>query len=504
VKGGFVNSDLAGRVKDLFLRHPLAVSLGLGLFFRLWCAVFNYTPVAEDDYANVIGPALQALQTGLPVHTVGYRLDIFPRIFHLFLLPFHSLGVTDPRVLVSIGYAALALVSLTGIWGMHKLGGNFLSAGWRALLTLLTAVYFLSPFLTTKCLLESFSMNAVPWAFYFLTKPRSRGRDYFWAALFLGLSVILRFQNSVLVIAAAAFLLVLAALRRIPGRAIAFFFLAGLASLLVLAGLDLASHRVPLSTLWNYVEYNFRGNVLESGYGRSSWTVYLGFFLCVFIPPFSLAFLWPFVRGVPRTWLVSTALFAYVLFHSLIANKLDRFMLPVVPLFFLITFVGMESSGILKRSKIVKAAWACFWALNCVLIFPACVSKSQTSIIDAALYLRGIDAPVYMKGVVLWKQGYRGYDRPEPRRVKDLPAFTAGLRGSGVKEFYFLNFLPLQAAETALFTARGYAVETVARFAPSLLESLVIKANPLRNKRRMATYLYRIALPESPAARPAP
>ena len=493
-----MRADLLAKARDFFLRHPLAVSLGLALVFRLWSAVFNYTPLAEDDYANVIGPALQALQTGIPVHTVAYRLDIFPRLFYLILFPFHALGVVDPRTLVSIGYAALAFVSLASVWGMHKLGGNFLSAGGQALLTLLTAVYFLSPLITTKCLLESFSMNAVPWAFYFITKKQSRPRDYFWGALFLGLAVILRFQNSVLAIAAAGCLLLLAGMKKISGRDIAFFFLAGLISLLVLAGLDLLSHRLPLSTLWNYVDYNFRGNVLHSGYGRSAWYVYVGFFLCVFIPPFSLVLLWPFIRGIPRTWIVAVAFFAYVLFHSLIANKLDRFMLPVVPLFFLITFAGLESlkdPGGLKKSRLVRGAWIGFWILNCLLVIPVCLSKSQTSIIDAALYLRQIDAPVYMKGIALWKQGYRGYDRPEPQKVRDLPGFVAGIDRSRMKDFYFLNFLPMEKAERGLFESRGYRVDLVEKFAPSLLEKLVIKANPLRNKRRMTTYLYRISFP---------
>ena len=50
-------------IRKLYQKYPLYSALALGFVFRSVAALYNNTPIAEDDYANIISPALKSLQT---------------------------------------------------------------------------------------------------------------------------------------------------------------------------------------------------------------------------------------------------------------------------------------------------------------------------------------------------------------------------------------------------------------------------------------------------------
>lgn len=480
---------------------PLQSALVLGFVFRAVQALYNHTPVQEDDYANVIGPALNALQTGEAVATVDYRLTVLPQIFYAILSVFHASGIDSTAWLVSTGYFVLGLVSLTGIWGMHRLGGNFLESRWQNQLTFIYSLHFLLPFFTTKAFLESFSLATVPWAFYFLTIEANRARpadifkNHLKAGFFLGLTTVIRFQFAVVVLAVMAVMILRYYRMNVVTNRLRWYGIitGGAISLFLMAIFDMASNRIPLSTLFNYVMLNYEGNIAGSSYGSSAWYSYIGLFAGLMIPPVSLIFFYSFFRGIRKSGLVAIAFLSLVVFHSMIPNKLERFVVPVVPLFMLLSIIGLTE----MNKKIRSVTIVIFWMLNIPLLLVATMGRSQSNIIDAAAYLRDKTGQIYLYQIGLFKRGYMGYDRAAPVRNDDFKELSKAF--SEEKSFYLLYFQTMTEQHSLYLKTISVDCHEEKKFEPALLEKFVIYMNPEKNARRKATTLYycsRIDLPK--------
>jgi len=486
-------------LRQLYEKHPLLLILALAAVLRLWCAFYNNTPMQEDDYANVISPALNALQTGAAIETVGYRLSIFPILFYGFMKPFQWLGVESYGLLVSCGLAVVGLFSLSFVAGMYKLAGNFVTANWQRSVALVAATYFIMPLLGTRTFLSCFALNTVPWAFYYLTRKEARSHPpispislsplhFLLGGFFIGLSVVMRFQVVILVLTTLGFLLWCLVRKQISPRSLVYFLGGGLISLIILGLCDVIASRYPLQTLFDYIIYNYAQNITATNYGSSAWYNYLGIVLLIFLPPFSLVLLYPFWSGARKSWLMTLNLGVFIIAHSFLGNKLPRFILPVLPLFMLITFIGLQKA---IDVKIVRWAYRGFWALNLLLLGPVLAASSQRNIVDAAVYLQNVKERVYLKGIDLWKQGYLGYHNPHPVALQTLSDVINRAENERQAHFYVLNFLALEPAELARLVASGIHCKFEKKFEPSLPEKLVIKVNPRPNRRRMTTYLYR-------------
>lgn len=488
-------------LKKITEKKLFCLCIAGGGLLRLWQAIYNYTPMAQDDYAHVIGPALNSLQTGAGLKILSHRMEILAVLFRSFMALPHALGVEDPRVLVSCGYTVLAILSVLSIAGMYKLAGNILKKDGQIKILLLFSFYFALPFLSTRVLQGTLVLLPVPWAYYFLTRPKPLKKDWFLGSFFLGLAVIIRFQIGILFLAGLFWFFIDELIEKrkqstlIRGMKIRFtdqiipYLAGGLTALALMAVLDGFSGRVPFSTLWEYVKLNFSGNISSQVYGKAPWYDYLSLFLGLFIPPFSFILFWPFLRSFKdkKILLLTISLVFFVLFHSLIANKLTRFMFPVVPLFFIITVYGLEKYG---DKKIFHFSWKGFWVLNFFLLIFVFFAKSQTNIIDAAAWMRSQKAPLYLYNIKLWKQGYCGYDRPSPVRVAGLDTFLKWSAGSD--DVLLLYSKKLTDDETEQIRSAGRTVNLERSFKPSPAEALVIVLNPAGNRRRKTTYMYRI------------
>ncbi len=474
-------------IRNIYLKYPLYLALALGFMFRSVAALYNNTPIAQDDYANIISPALKALQTGADLNTINYRLEILPSIFYYFLNFFQFLGIESYGTLISFGFFILGLFSLFFIWGMFCLGNNFLEVRWRNSLTMLSALYFLMPLIATRPLQGSLALIPLPWAFYYLSKNKICYRDFLLGGFFLGLTTIVRFQITLLVMITAVYLISLVFCRKLPFKSFISFLLGGLLSLAILALCDALFNRVPLSTLYYYLNYNFFNNVMRDGYTNQPWYTYILLLFTLFIPPFSIILIRPFINALSKAKLISLNLVIFVLLHSLIGNKLGRFMIPMLPLFFLLTFIGLQK---VAKHKIYYQSYRIFWFINLLLLLPVIFTKSQSNIIDAAIYLQRSEKAIYLKNILSWKQGYLGYEKPVPHNINRIEDLIARIYDDKSEEVYLLNFLSLNANERNILQRDSVFCRKEKQFSPSLLEKVVIWGNPAMNGRRRSTFLY--------------
>jgi len=472
-------------MKKFYEKHTLLVILATAFVLRSAAAFYNYTPTAEDDYANVIEPALKLYQTGAPIVTEAYRLPILPKIFYAFIAPLKILHIADTTFLASWGFFCLGILSLAGVWAFYRLGaqiGMAQAAGW------LYAAHFILPFFSTRAFQESLTLTTVPVALYFLLKVNGRLCDFCLGGFFIGITVIFRFQAGIFAAVFFIFFTIRLLRREMTLRQIGGYALGGFAAVVLLIALDLCEGRAALGTPLEYLRINYAGNIAESNYGGAPWHTYITLLAVVFIPPFSFVLVYPFFIGLRTQLVLATNLVIFVAIHSLIANKLERFMLPVLPFFFLLSLHGLKIS---LQHKIVRIAWRGFVAVNILILLPVTLSRSQLNTIDAARYLATGTEPLSLYRIDLWRQAYMTFAKPTPPNFSDINALLTHLSKSKAESMHTLSLGSLGAGEVKLLEKNGTPCKLERRFEPSWQEKLVIRANPQFNARRDTTYLYR-------------
>ncbi len=474
-------------MKDFYRKNPLLVILVAAFLLRTAAAFYNYTPTAEDDYANIIEPALKHFQTGQAITTELYRLPVLPKAFFAFLLPLKAAGITDTTLLVSWGLFCLGLISLAGVWAFYQLARQVIP-GWEKTAGWLYAGHFLLPFFSTRAFQESLTLTTVPLALYFLWYPGRPVNRLFFAGLFLGLTAIFRFQAAILAVTVFFYLSYEFLRRQMSARQLLVFTCGGLIALVLLVLLDISEGRAALSTPFEYIRINFIGNVMNQSYGTAPWHTYLTLLTVVFIPPFSFVLLKPLFQAMRSDLMSTICLGVFLVSHSMIGNKLERFMLPIVPFFFLLTLRGLSAS---ERSRMIKFAWRGFIVANLLILVPITLSRSQLNMIDAAQYLANSQRPLLLYRIDLWKQAYMTFAKPEPANFTDASLLAAAFRALPAAEADLLSLGKISTEAEKEINRAGYHCRQEKTFEPSWQEKIVIYLNPRFNARRDTSVLYR-------------
>lgn len=490
-------------MREFYNRHPLLVILLSAFILRIAAAFYNFTPTAEDDYANIIEPALKHYQTGEKITIEAYRLPILPKAFYAFISPLKLFSVTDARFIVSWGLAVLGIISLFGVWGSYRLTENFLPGKYKEFGGWLYAAHFILPFYSTRAFQESLTLTTMPCALYLITKffapqlnhesqakPETQKRmfnDFFWGAFLIGLTVIFRFQVAILAVTIFVFLLVYWRKKTLGAPAIIGYAAGGLAAFVLLLALDMVEARPMLSTPLEYFRINYEGNIASESYGSAPWYTYVTLLAVVFIPPMSFVFLWPFFSAAKKNIFLSVNLMLFVFIHSLIGNKLERFMLPVLPIFFLLTLQGIY---LFRENRLIKISVKAFALVNIIIMVPIIFSRSQLNIINAAGYLSNSKHILVLYRIDLWKQGYMTFNKPYPPSFSNLQNLNTHLNTINANTLQILSLGVLNETEFSAIKALGFSCKIENEFQPSWQERLVIQMNPKFNARRDTSVLY--------------
>ncbi len=460
-----------------------------GVLSRIFYGFFSYGPAFLDEYVMIILPALERVQIGTAIWTDDYRNLLYPHVYSKIYSLIWSLGFQTPALATGFGNAVTGLFSVLGLWGLYRFSRNFLSAGGSLAVLFLGVFHPVMPVLSTKPLIESFSMFVVPWAFYFITKKEMKIQDFFWAGIFTGLAAFFRIQAGIIVAGISLTLVFWLLRKKITGREFLIFHLGGLAVLVLLGLTDSIFGRPFMSSTWKYVELNFLTNVSSSIWGKTPWFMYITLFISMMVPPFSLLLLLPFFRSwkgengksAGKAAFIFLIFIVFVALHSMIENKLERFMAPVIPLFFFLTILGYEK-GTIRKLKIWESRFLWISGIIMVLIFPAVLTqRSQITTLDAAGYLREVNRDkraVYKPDDHYWFQAYYGLDYPGLMGKTEL---NAAFLLSKNQPFYFLTYKPL---------TEGVHCRLQKVFQPDLVEALAFKFNPERNERRAPLMVY--------------
>src|SRR5439155_23787678 len=106
------------------------------------------------------------------------------------------------------------------------------------------------------------------------------------------------------------------------------------------------------------------------------------------IPPASIPLLAAAVKGGRQIPLLGLATLAFLVSHSLIANKQERFLLPILPVLFVLIVAGLPwLAARVAHPPLYRGMWWYFWIVNTALLLIVTFSFSKKDRVAPLLYV---------------------------------------------------------------------------------------------------------------------
>jgi len=492
----------------------MAVLVLAGAVLRLLAACFSPGFLAFDDHHVLVERASQ-LAEGVPFPPTYQRSFLYPWAVSVVMTAVRAAGMSSPAgemLVVRLIQGAISLLAIVLVFRILERRADRNAA---ILGGLVVAVLFVFPVTSVHQFEEVASQVPLLAGCWWIVRAEDdQGRGTAWgllAGLAAGTALILRFQL-------LSFLLpfTLLAWYRRP-RDVAPAFALGL---LLVLGVQCASNWQingdPLFSLRRYY-----GPAMASpetlatdagGYPSGPPWQYLLTLLWMFIPPFSVVALAAMVRGGRRLPLFGIPALLFLVAHSLIANKQERFLLPVLPVLALLAGAGFtDVRGWFQRRgwpRAYAALWAWAGGVNALLLAVSVFTYGKK---DRVAPLVAIERRHDATGVVVAQYSYTfkvpayylGRPRPEVTvltKRDSMAADASRLRTALPRPNYLVlysNDVPRDSA--GLATALDSPLRRIATISPSLGDWLAHQANPGHNKARIAVVY---AIGPGPAAGP--
>jgi 4-amino-4-deoxy-L-arabinose transferase-like glycosyltransferase len=379
-----------------FDKPLLALSL-IALLPRLVAAFFSGGYFALDDHFLVIEPASSWVQaphysSWLPWNqgenpTPSGHSFFYVGLHFILFSAFEIIGIRDPKTMMVVVRLLHALWNLIVVRAGYRIALQLgdRDIAWRTGLFL--ALFYFMPFLAVRNLVEVACIPFLMLGAWRLVKGNGAPtlRDALLAGIWIGMAMNVRFQT--IFFAAGPGLAFL--LQRRWGHAVRYGVGLALPLIMVQGGIDLFLWGRPFAELGEYVGYNLQNTTT---YGVLPWYNYLLLLLGIFIPFFSVAVVFGYFRRTTPLLLWLPVLL-FLAFHSYFPNKQERFLLPIVPLFFVLGYTAWEqwragSDWWHRHSLLWRSVVGFTWVLNILLLVVLSFSYSKRSRVEALYALR--------------------------------------------------------------------------------------------------------------------
>lgn len=351
-----------GVLRRFIESHPLGLIMVLAIALRTLAVIFSKGFMASDDHFDTVRIAYYWLEQGIFgedgyltwAGRPGPEFTRFPLyVFTQYLVMWFNrvLGVDSLDHMMYSVRALHATLSLIAVWSVYavirRVSGSW---KWAALGGLVMAAHFGLPFLSVRNLIEMVGGNLWIVALYCLYRYRDNPQDKWllFAGIISGLGWMIRFQ---LLLAFLPVPLVLWYERR--SLRPVFIYAAALCGMILLAGLvEWPLLGVPFTSAYNHLATG-----TQPMYNTSA-LIYVVVILGYFIPPLSLLLFFlaakpSFVRQ--HRILVFTSL-SFVLIHSVLAARQERYMIPIVPALVLLVILALWHQRTIRGDFGIKRA----------------------------------------------------------------------------------------------------------------------------------------------------
>lgn len=385
------------RLREWAARDPVVALTVIALVPRLVAAFFSQGYFAHDDHFLVI----EAAGSWVDGHDYNYWLpwnqgaDPTPSGHSFFYVGLHFvllsgskfLGLTDPKALMIVVRLLHAIWSLVVVRVGYRIALRLSSPAiaWRTGLFL--SLFCFMPFLAVRNLVEVACIPFLMLAAWRLVRnpDRPTGKDLLVAGIWIGMAMNIRFQTIFFAIGPGLALL----FQRRWSGAMTYAVGVALPLFVIQGGIDLFLWDRPFAELTRYVTYNLANTTT---YGELPWYNYLLLLAGIFLPPLSLAVMFGFFRNT-KPILVWLPVLLFLAIHSYFPNKQERFMLPIIPLFFVLGYVSWEQWRLRSawwngHLRLWRGAMVFTWSLNLLILPVLCTTYSKRSRAEALYALR--------------------------------------------------------------------------------------------------------------------
>ncbi|MEA2030208.1 MAG: glycosyltransferase family 39 protein [candidate division Zixibacteria bacterium] len=504
----------------LIEEYPLTVVMTVAIALRVIAIFFSKGYIYTDDHFETVSVAYHWLQYGLwspeGFLTWGGRTDpnTIARcpLYTLFLYGIMKVqlifGVNSLDHLMYSIRAVHGLLSLISVYAIFKIVALVTSSKkWAVIGGLMLAAHFAVPTLSVRTLIEFVCSHFWLFALYLIYRyDNERSSRYlyilFWAGILSGLSWMIRFQIVFAVITVPV--IFLWQYRRIRE---ALWYSAGALTMVAIAGLlDYAVLGSFLSSTLQYL-----GMAIDKPVAvvKEPVWVYVAVLASLFIPPLSVVVF--SMAGFKRFWerhrvLVFSSL-VFILVHTAINNRQERFMMPIIPALMLIMVLVIwqqfYNNGYLSRHRKLFNSMAAFSVcLNLILLPIFTTFYGTKGMVEPQVLVERFSGKASIMFVspekkrVLYPNdygGFGGFDRTYLNKWDNLKRYQSTWESRESFEYYVLY--PNDADDLSRYvdSLEKYigSMEKLYYVGPSTIDMILHILNPRHNPRDDA-WVYRL------------
>ena len=240
----------------------------------------------------------------------------------------------------------------------------------------------------------------------------------------------------------------------------------------------------------------------SEGYPHGAPWTYAAVLLAAFLPPFSLVLLTAAARGGTELPLLGVPTLVFLVAQSVIANRQERFLLPVLPVILVLATLGFDAvaAWFARRSwmGVYAGLWKYYWAVNAALLVGTLFVYGKKDRVAPLVY---VQARHNVTGVVVAEFTYTfpvpvyylGWPRPPVFVLEDRNAVArdaATARAAKPSPNYVILYSDSVPADTRLLErALGVRLASATAVRPSLGDRLAHLINPAHNHATEAVVL---------------
>ncbi len=451
------------------------------VFFGI-VAILNSGIIALDDYSCIISRIIPAqnIQYSNLIANSGIRHPLATLLLAFFSKLILGLGIKSPlnQLRVVMGSIGAFNIFIFSYFGTQFFKGSQISKikEWTLMFM---GFYFLNPLFLTRPMIETLSSPFLFLSCFYACRYWMENKRYnlVLAIMWGTLSSMIRFQTGVCIL---TLFICLGIKRDLLGFVITFmaliifFCLSGILEYYISGNFH--------GSLKAYIHYNIH---YSSGYGTTPFYTFFILMVGLTIPPtfFSRFQRFDWKKNYQPLLPVIAYVGFFILTHSLVPHKEERFMIPIIPLFLILLvplFVYLAND---KRQS-----WRLIWFgfVNVVLLLLTSFNTPQSNVIHLVKYLGDksqINTVLTVnESIVLYPTAYI----LKPPQIKTV----------SVEEIEKLTGLECSVVVAVREDYNGELKKfptfhkKIAEFKPGILEQWLVKLNPEQNRRRGMISLY--------------
>ncbi len=373
----------------------------MGFFFRLLAVLFAQGIAFGFDHYAYLEIAQHIAGGHLTMQQLVMEDDVYRFVSHgnsvvylyinagiLYICEFFNLF--DARGKMFIMRLAHGLLSMLTIYYCYRI--TYRLANRRAALAIgvLTSMLWFVPYLSVKNMPECVASVIMLAAVYRLAKTRKQTykfADDIFTGFLLGVAVSFCYNLAIIVLGSVICYILKSGARRAAmitfGAMIALFAFEGLVDTVVFGE--------PFYVLREYID------VIIHGYGNSEWEfryiyMYISILALVIPLPWGLLAIFGYVKSWRHCFLLFFPVTFYILVSYLLPNKEEKFMVSILPMFFILCVTGWfrfqsQSRFFITHPILQRWSVALFFAVNTPMLILASMSYTRCPQVETMIYL---------------------------------------------------------------------------------------------------------------------